>query len=52
MHTISSSFQFPIIIYHCKIYQLLSDNVLSKRKNESKKRPGRGHIKINNDNMA
>ena len=34
-HTLPSSFLFPIIIYHFKMYQLYFNNVQSQRKNKS-----------------
>ena len=38
VHTLPSSFLFPIIIYHCENYQFQANNVLRKRKNKAKKR--------------
>ena len=41
VQTIPSSFLFPIITYHCENDQFQANNVPRKRKNKSKKRPGK-----------
>ena len=45
VHTLPSSFLFPVIIYHCENDQFQANNVPRKRKNKSKKKPGKAHIK-------
>ena len=56
VHTLPSSFPFPIIIYNCENYQFQTNNAPRKRKNKSKKRPGKAHIlkKVSdiNNNLA
>ena len=40
VNTLSYSFLFPIVIYHCKIYQC--NSVPRKKKNKCQKEAGRG----------
>ena len=44
VHTLPSSFLFLIIIYHCENYHLQANNLPRKRRNKSKKMPGKAHI--------
>ena len=45
VHTLISSFLFPIIIYHCRIYQLQSNTSPRKRRKLTPKEDVKGPVK-------